>query len=241
MKRFGIPLLLVVFGTAGACSQSTAPASPSVATAGSSSDSLAAKSGRMADTPATSDLGASGGSFQVSSDSATDLVYNNGVSGVSSIIQTSNTCCNDWIINTSSTRGIFVSFATKVSSGANGSAPFTSQVVYGAGIIAQCHDQYLPSFPGMTLNQQVNCSGNVHFASGRNTFRVVMGDLAHRSPDFMSVTCNAVDAQGCKEWTVVPSNSSGQNLVDLQLWDGSKFLGEYGTYLMAFNFHVTRP
>src|SRR5689334_20970413 len=102
MKRYGIPLLLLVFGTTGACSQSTDPASPSAAAA-SMSDSLSAKGttggGHLVDTPVTSDLGPNNGSVQISSDSAANVLYQDGVSGVGSIIQTSNTCCNDWLLH----------------------------------------------------------------------------------------------------------------------------------------------
>jgi hypothetical protein len=93
----------------------------------------------------------------------------------------------------------------------------------------------------MTLGQQVDCMGNVHFPSGKNAYKIVMGGPNHPNTDLMRVTCNAVDAKGCKDWTVAPSNPSGQNVVDLQLAFGTKVLGQYGTYRMAFSFHVTRP
>lgn len=243
MNKFGIPCLAIAVAVAAACSQSvgpTSPAAPSVTTSAGALTLASASKGRLADTPVASTVnGSATGSFQVASDGNT--TYTNGVSGVESIIQTSNTCCNDWVLGTSATRGLFISFANQVSSGVNGGAPFTSQIVDGAGVIVFCHDTVTSSFPGMTAGEQLKCNANVRFTSGKDTWRIVNGATDHPNTDQMLVTCNTADTNNsCNDWTVAPSNPSGLNTVDLVLADGSRVIGQYGTYRMGFSFHVTR-
>jgi hypothetical protein len=204
--------------------------------------------GRPSDTAAISTLEDQGNAgdetnYRIQSDGLGD--YINGVDDVSSIIQTSNTCCNDWILATGgSNRGILVDFRDSAGGSA---APFDWQVV-PARIIVQCHHVSSTSFPGMETGDSLLCPMSLTFpASKKNTWKVAGGFPAYPNlpgTDLVLVTCIADDELGCREWTLEPGATHDgelKNKVALLLVSGNTVLENRGHFYMSFSFRVTRP
>lgn len=191
-----------------------------------------AKGSPKGDTPVTSTLNAG----FITSDNGNDYLD---VNGVSSIIQTSNTCCNDWILDTAgSARSIDVNFSQPLQGGTG-----PSGLVPGR-IIVQCHlADGVAAFPGIPEGGSVSCPMVVSFpGSARNTvWRVAFGGPYYANlsnTDLALVTCNASSGGQCDDWSIA---STGSSTGDLSLFSNTgKLLKNEGNFTMPFSFHVKK-
>jgi hypothetical protein len=165
---------------------------------------------------------------------------------VTSIIQTNNTCCQDWELSTmsSSTRGLLVDFRDPVpGTGAN---PPVDWQIAGGRVLVQCHIVSSMSFPGMSLGQSLDCPVVVNVdapSPARTGWRISLGHAGQPGTDSAHVSCVAADASGCSEWTVESTAVYGgelRNVGRLLLARGNEILGSYGDYYFSFSFRVTR-
>ena len=205
--------------------------------------------GRQVDTPVTSTLGSG---YRIQSDGQ-PAPYSN-TDGVESIIQTSNTCCQDWELDTgsSSVRSIQLDFTDAIAGsrpdGSDPVAPFTVAPVHGR-LIAQCHLVYAASFPGMLPGQVLDCPLLISFPipGSSNTYWRVAMHTNQPDTDLARVECVAADITGkCSDWTITSDASNDGETKNVAKLLKISFKGntppqDYGSFYMTFSIRVTNP
>lgn len=206
--------------------------------------------GRQTDTPVTSTLAEYGSGFHVTDEG---LGSYDSSDGVESIIQTSNTCCQDWELDTGSStiRGIWLDFSdavpNSVPDGSDPVSPFgpsSSASVHGR-LLVQCSAVSV-SFPGMLKGAEnaKDCPLLIRFpipGTSREYWRLAMHPAAPNT-DLAHVACVEVDISGaCNEWTI--TSKAGGNVARLLKISvkGNTAPVDYGKFLMTFSITVTKP
>jgi len=100
----------------------------------------------------------------------------------------------------------------------------------------------------LTANQTVNCPGSFRFlAPNGHWYRLGFNQDTYSWVDPIAVTCNSVDASGCKTWTLRPSGQprfsdpNPKNKAQLLEIDDNGFvLALGGTYFVSFSITLVR-
>jgi hypothetical protein len=210
--------------------------------------------GKDQDTPVTSVLSdtgsvADGTNYRIQSDgmgaytSSTDRK-----DPIESVILTSSTCCQDWMLGTidSTSRGVLVDFRDPVAPTTVADAPVDWQIG-GARPLVQCHHVSSTSFPGIAVGQSLDCPVVILVDAPRpkrTWWRIALGYTGQPGTEPARVTCLAADGLGCSEWAIVPAgvhDGEAKSIGRLLLVDGNRILSSHGDYYFSFSFHVTRP
>ena len=198
----------------------------------------------LRDTPVTSVLSDSG---TVTSDGHGPYVnFTSRTDNVQSILQTSNTCCNDWILSvgSSSSRSIHVDLTNPVDT-VPLTPPFATANVQGR-IAVFCHAVFAGSFPAMSSGQALQCPMTVTWpvAGSNDTWRVSF-TLVDTETELPLVTCVSTGSP-CSHWTVDSTDAlTAPNMLVARLErvssKGNSTPVNYGDYYMSFAFEVTNP
>ena len=197
----------------------------------------------LRDTPVTSTLGDSG--TIVNDGHGPYVDFTSRKDAVQSIIQTSNSCCHDWILSleNSTSRTMQISLQNPVGT-VPSPPPFSVADVRGR-ILVNCHAVYAGSFPAMTSGQSLQCPTSVTWpVSGSSTeaWRIAFFPI-YTDTELPVVTCLSTDSGGCNHWTIDSTGgaTSGALVGRLEQIKGTTVLATYGDYYMSFAFDVTRP
>lgn len=210
------------------------------------------KGGKQVDTPVTSTLNIAGSigsetNYRVQGDGNgpyTTFSIRRPADEVVSILQTSNTCCQDWELSAlnSTTRGILFDFRDEVSPG-TGNAPFDWSVTPGR-ILVQCHLAGV-NFPAMTNGQTALCPVVLNLSSGPTTYRISLGHSGQPGTDMARVTCSSANVQNqCNRWDIAPDavhDGELKNVGRLLIVGKNGDLTPAGDFYFTFSFRVTRP
>lgn len=165
------------------------------------------------DTPVTSQLLGGGGNANLSLQSDGLGVYNNGVSGVSSILQA---VLSDWVLDLhGSTRTMSIDF-TDALPGNPFAAPFTSALVQPR-LIAKASQLNAGSFRGMVgLGSTILSPLDVGaIPYGGKTYAIRMNSTNHPGTNWARVTCLGVvdpinpTTSACNKWEFTPTGNYG--------------------------------
>lgn len=217
----------------------------------------ASQKGKRTDTPVTSVLHdggdiSSGTNHRLQSDGAGPyMTFSGSKDAVESVIQTSNTCCNDWELNLggSRTRSLLVDLREPVAPNDGTGRPFDWNYVPGR-IIVKCHTVFSSGFPGMAVGQVIDCPMAVSFPIPGSTstyWRLSFSTAGDVQTDSVRVECLAADVAGkCRDWTVTPAGAHGgvsKNAGRLEkvYFKGNTSPASFGYYYATFSFRVTNP
>jgi hypothetical protein len=149
-----------------------------------------------------------------------------------------------------STRTVALDLGAGISgTGPNGGAPVTvPNGLYNVNIASDTSAvnpqgffcNYLNVAPGSTIQ----CSMNVHFVSGGNTYDLTQNAAAYSETNFVSITCTSAVGSPCSAWTVQPSAASGSDVANLSIEKTAKGKLTHvnqGDFLVSFLIHLTHP
>jgi hypothetical protein len=268
LKKLSISLVWLIVAGATACSQSAAPggpASPSALTTAASSVTVQSKAGpaRATYIPVTtiiSDVDVNGIAADIASDgqgpyadTCTSPSGNGcGGTGVASFLTPNGYNGigeGDWQFDTyASTRKVAHSFDLDdaIQSGdphftVAAKPPFWGTQSLPSHIEVKC-TLLNKSMLTMTAGAVTTCPMVSHFTTTANieyTFGLAVSFTGFPETTDVQITCNAVDAGGCKDWNLDPIGS-GPGVGRLQLV-GKKADTNEGDFYTRFHIHVTRP
>jgi hypothetical protein len=221
-----------------------------------------AKGSRASDTPVTTTVHDTGDptlstNYRIQSDGAGPYVTFSGVKDkVTSIIQTSSQCCQDWELDLwgSRTRRLLVDLRAPVPQNPGGAVrpapPFEWEFVPGR-LIVKCHLVHSTGFPGMTLGQSLDCPLLMTFPDPNSSsmyWRAALNPIGHPETDFAQVSCFSVTLIGrCSGWTVqsaiVQPDGELKNVARLEKVStkGNASAVDHGPFYMTFSIQVTHP
>lgn len=216
-----------------------------------------AQKGKRTDTPVTSTLIDAGDptlgtNLRIQSDGLGPYSTFSGVKdAVGSVIQTSNTCCQDWELDLgdSRTRSLLLDLREPVAPNDGTGRPFEWDYVHGR-IIVKCHTVFPAGFPGMAVGQVLDCPMSVSFPIPGSTstyWRMAFNPAGDVQTDSVRVECLGADSAGrCNDWTVTPAGEHGgasKNVGRLEkvYFKGNTPPASFGYYYATFSFRVTNP
>ena len=224
-----------------ACDERRAVTAPALA-AGVSA--LTAK-GSAQDTPVASQFLDGGGTANRGLQSDGLGVYNNGVSGVSSILQAA---LSDWVLDLqASTRTMSIDF-TDALPGNPLSAPFTSSLVQPR-LIAKASQLNAGSFRGMTgLGSTILSPLDVGAISyGGKRYAIRMNSMNHPGTDRARVTCQGVvdpnnpTTSLCNKWEITPTGNYGGVTKNIGYLEEVARTSTYiGLFYFTFDFTISK-
>jgi len=201
------------------------------------------KGGKPQDTPVTSTFGA--GTIQddgLGSYISESTGKGKNASTVVSIIQTSNTCCNDWILDmlSSTTREVEFDFSNHVA-GTPNLAPFEFGSSPARFLAGGAQNFGPPDFPDLTLDEEMWRPMWVRIPNDSSTHYGLSFNADHNiGTTFVHVTCDAVDQAGCSAWTIDNGDTPGigrLSLLDSNFPSNNTWLGDY---YMTFSVTVVK-
>lgn len=237
-RRLASLAALVVMASLVACADPTAPgadhATVRVADAANKGNGNGGGGGggggTPSDIPVTTTLAGDG---HIQSDGLGD--YQNGVSGVSSIIQG----IGDWVLDQTarkSTRATRLDLTDRASG--SGTAPFT---------VANVQVRFISKSTDVGGNYRTMGAGDtglfplsLAFSYGNKNYGLRMNTQNHPQTDHAQVTCTQADASNaCTRWRLVPSGADGRNIARLEevTKQGSVLIG---LYYMDFDIVIAR-
>jgi hypothetical protein len=161
---------------------------------------------------------------------------------VVSIIQTSNTCCNDWILDTlsSTSRAVTFDFGNLVP-GTPDLAPFRLGTTPARFIAGGANAFGPPDFPDLTLGEVMWRPMWVRIPNDDQTHHGMQFNAdSQPGTTFVRVTCDAEDQVGCSAWTIDNGGTPAIGrlfILDSLFPDDKEWLGDY---YMTFSITVEK-
>ncbi len=206
------------------------------------------------DVPVTSTLNITGGivsstNYRIQGDEGLGVYYN-GVSSVSSILQSSS---GDWVLDTTSSKTRTVLFDLRDPVPNSGAQQIFAYANLPTRIIVKCSEAIAGSFPAMKLNQTLSCPTGIGFTYAGTQYGLMMSsgpnsDIDYAETNNPQVTCTAVSSttNQCNAWTIEPIHQAAggtvENIARLRKpCHGAGCFVNLGDFYVTFLFNVTNP